>query len=319
MAPPAWHTPEMHELVEVASGLQFPEGPIAMADGSVIVVEMFAGRLTRLGPGGRKETIAEIPGGPNGAAIGPDGAVYVCNNGGSFTPVESRGLAFPGRFDATRYIGGRIQRVDLDTGKVEDLYTECDGFGLRGPNDIVFDDQGGFYFTDLGKSRARDVDKGGIYYAKADGSSIVNVVYGTDHANGIGLSPDGRTIYAAETLTGRLWAWDIEEPGKVKPSTTPYAPGRLHFDFPGWQLLDSLAVDSEGNVCVATLVVGAISVISPKGEMIDQIKVPKYDVFVTNICFGGPDLKTAYITASGYGDLYAMEWHCPGLKLNYNA
>ena len=104
---------------------------------------------------------------------------------------------------------------------------------------------------------------------------------------------------------------------KVKPTNTPYAPGNLFFDFPGWQLLDSLAVDSEGNVCVATLVVGAISVISPKGEMIDQIKVPKYDVFVTNICFGGPDLKTAYITASGYGDLYAMEWRCPGLKLNY--
>jgi gluconolactonase len=243
--------------------------------------------------------------------------VYVCNNGG-FEWAEVDGMTIPGAQPAN-YIGGRIQRVDLDTGKVEDLYTECDGFGLRGPNDIVFDDQGGFYFTDLGKSRARDVDKGGIYYAKADGSSIVNVVYGTDHANGIGLSPDGGTVYAAETLTGRLWSWDIEEPGKVKPSSTPYAPGNLHFDFPGWQLLDSLAVDSEGNVCVATLVVGAISVISPKGEMIDQIKVPKYDVFVTNICFGGPDLKTAYITASGYGDLYAMEWHCPGLKLNYNA
>ena len=145
------------------------------------------------------------------------------------------------------------------------------------------------------------------------------MVYGTDHANGIGLSPDGQTVYIAESLTGRVWSWDLEAPGKVKPTNTPYAPGNLFFDFPGWQLLDSLAVDSEGNVCVATLVVGAISVISPKGELIDQIKVPKYDVFVTNICFGGPDLKTAYITASGYGDLYAMEWRCPGLKLNYNA
>ena len=286
-----------NEMTLIGEGLQFPEGPIWLKDGRVLVVEIKTGTLATVSPDGTVERVATTGGGPNGAAVGPDGKVYVCNNGG-FEWAEVDGMAIPGP-QPENYIGGRIQRVDTDTGEVEDLYTECGGNPLRGPNDIVFDDQGGFYFTDLGKSRARDVDKGGIYYAKADGSSIVNVVYGTDHANGIGLSPDGRTIYAAETLTGRLWAWDIEEPGKVKPSTTPYAPGRLHFDFPGWQLLDSLAVDSEGNVCVATLVVGAISVISPKGEMVDQIKVPKYDVFVTNICFGGPDLKTAYITASG--------------------
>ena len=307
----------MAEMRHITSGLKFPEGPIAMNDGSVVLVEIQSGHLTRVSPDGTITRIAETGGGPNGAAVGPDGKVYVCNNGG-FEWAEVDGMMIPGAQPAD-YKGGRIQRVDLDTGKVEDIYTECDGFGLRGPNDIVFDDQGGFYFTDLGKSRARDVDKGGIYYAKADGSSIVNVVYGTDHANGIGLSPDGQTLYIAESLTGRVWSWNIEEPGKVKPSTTPYAPGNLFFDFPGWQLLDSLAVDSEGNVCVATLVVGAVSVISPKGELINQIKVPKYDVFVTNICFGGPDLKTAYITASGYGDLYATEWHCPGLKLNYNA
>ena len=307
----------MAEMRQIAEGLRFPEGPIAMDDGSVVLVEIQTGHLTRVTPDGTVTRIAETGGGPNGAAVGPDGKVFVCNNGG-FEWAEVDGMLIPGA-QPENYIGGRIQTVDLASGKVEDLYTECDGFGLRGPNDIVFDDQGGFYFTDLGKSRARDVDKGGIYYAKADGSSIVNVVYGTDHANGIGLSPDGGTVYAAETLTGRLWSWEIEEPGKVKPSTTPYAPGKLHYDFPGWQLLDSLAVDSEGNICVATLVTGAISVISPKGEMIDQIKVPRYDVFVTNICFGGPVLKTAYITASGYGLLYEMEWHCPGLKLNHTA
>ena len=162
-----------------------------MNDGSVVLVEIQSGHLTRVAPDGTITRIAETGGGPNGAAVGPDGKVYICNNGG-FEWAEVDGMTIPGAQPAD-YKGGRIQRVDLDTGKVEDLYTECDGFGLRGPNDIVFDDQGGFYFTDLGKSRARDVDKGGIYYAKADGSSIVNVVYGTDHANGIGLSPDGQT------------------------------------------------------------------------------------------------------------------------------
>jgi sugar lactone lactonase YvrE len=71
-------------MQQVAAGLQFPEGPIAMADGSVVLVEIRRGTLTRVTPDGRRETVAELGGGPNGAAIGPDGAVYVCNNGGAW-------------------------------------------------------------------------------------------------------------------------------------------------------------------------------------------------------------------------------------------
>ena len=141
---------QMGEIVEVTSGLKFPEGPIAMKDGSVILVEMFGPRITRVHPDGRKETVAEIKGGPNGAAIGPDGALYLCNNGGCFTEVDFGGLCFPGPYDKTKYIGGRIQRVDLSSGAVTDLYTQCDGRALRAPNDIVFDTHGGFYFTDHG-------------------------------------------------------------------------------------------------------------------------------------------------------------------------
>ena len=114
----------MAELTEITSGLRFPEGPIAMPDGSVILVEMFGPRITRVLPDGTKQTIAEIEGGPNGAAIGPDGAIYLCNNGGCFTPVDMGELLFPGPFDPSRYIGGRIQKVDIATGAVTDLYTE---------------------------------------------------------------------------------------------------------------------------------------------------------------------------------------------------
>ena len=94
---------------EIASGLLFPEGPIAMPDGSVILVEIARGTLSRVTPDGKIEVIAETGGGPNGAAIGPDGAVYICNNGG-FEWHDVNGLLFAGDI-AEDYSGGRIERV----------------------------------------------------------------------------------------------------------------------------------------------------------------------------------------------------------------
>jgi gluconolactonase len=306
----------MH-MRELANGLRFPEGPVVLPDGRILVVEIQSGTLAVVDDDGKVDRVADCGGGPNGAAIGPDGKVYVCNNGG-FEWFDIDGLTAPGP-QPEDYIGGRIQRVDVETGKVEDLYSECDGLPLRGPNDIVFDAEGGFYFTDLGKTRAREVDRGALYYAKADGSLIREVAFPLDHPNGVGLSPDGGRVYVAETMTGRVWYWDIESPGHLAPGTTPFAPGggTLLYGFDGFQLLDSLAVDGEGNVCVATLVTGAITAISPKGAVREVVEVPKHDVFVTNICFGGEDLRTAYITSSGWGKLYETEWFCPGLELSY--
>jgi gluconolactonase len=299
----------------IASGLQFPEGPIWLRDGRVLVVEIRTGTLAAVSPDGTVERVATTGGGPNGAAIGPDGKVYVCNNGG-FEWYDLNGIVAPGPQPAD-YIGGRIQRVDIETGEVEDLYTTVDGHPLRGPNDIVFDAEGGFYFTDLGKSRARDVDKAGVYYAKADGSSVSEIAYGLDHANGIALSPDDRHLYVAETITGRVWTWEIESPGVFKPPVNRVGHGTLLHNFDGYQLLDSMAVDGAGNVCVATLLTGAISVISPTGELLDQYAVPEPDPFVTNICFGGDGYRTAYVTSSGRGLLYKMEWPRDGHPVHF--
>jgi gluconolactonase len=305
----------MSELTEVTSGLHFPEGPVAMPDGSVIVVEMLGPRLTRVQPDGTKETIAEIPGGPNGAAIGPDGALYLCNNGGCFTDLRLGDRSFPGPFSAEQYIGGRIQRVDLDTGEVADLYTECDGWPLRSPNDLVFDEHGGFWFTDHGYTdlATRTAPATGIFYAAADGSAIREVVFPANSPNGIGLSPDGRTLYWAETHHGRLMQRAVTGPGELAPAAFD-ASGCLH-GFPGLQLLDSLAVDGAGNVCVATLINGGISVVSPEGELVEFVATD--DLLTTNICFGGDDLTTAYITASSTGRLLRMQWPRPGLPLHY--
>jgi gluconolactonase len=306
------------EIIEVASGLKFPEGPIAMADGSVILVEMFGPRITRVRPDGSKETIAEIVGGPNGAAIGPDGALYLCNNGGCFTEIDFGGMSFPGPFDPARYSGGRIQRVDLTTGAVTDLYTSCDGRPLRAPNDLVFDAHGGFYFTDHGIRDlvARTADLTGIYYAKADGSSIVEVDFPAEGPNGIGLSPDGKKVYWAETHTGRVFQRDIVSPGVLSP-TMPGDTSAVLCGLAGLQLLDSLAVDGAGNVCVATLVNGGITVISPNGEILRHIATG--DLLTTNICFAADGSNTAWITLSGTGRLVRMEWPWPGLRLAHSA
>ena len=306
------------ELIEVANGLKFPEGPIAMQDGSVILVEMFGPRITRVRPDGSKETIAEMTGGPNGAAIGPDGFLYVCNNGGCFTELDFGGLSFPGPFDQVNYSGGRIQRVNIATGEVTDLYTECDGRALRAPNDLVFDNSGGFYFTDHGIRDlvARTADLTAIYYAAADGSSIREIDFPVEGPNGIGLSPDGTTIYWAETHTGRVFRRNITAPGVLAP-TMPGDTQAVLYGLPGLQLLDSLAVDGAGNVCVATLVNGGITVISPSGELLEHVATG--DLLTTNICFAADGSDTAYITLSGTGRLVKTQWKYGGLKLAYSA
>lgn len=303
----------MADIRVVASGLGFPEGPVAMADGSVILGEISAAKVTRVAPDGTKTEIGHAGGGPNGLATGPDGALYLCNNGGN----AYAGGGFLSTGPAPGYETGSIQRIDLKTGETKTLYTHVNGHKLSAPNDIVFDVHGGFYFTDLGKRYAHQRDHGGLYYALPDGSKIVEMVYPILTPNGVGLSPDGKVVYVADTETSRLYAFDILEPGVVKknPFPAPYG-GRLIAGLPGFQRFDSLGVDAYGNICVATLITGHITVISPSGQVIRQVKMP--DTYPTNICFGGPDMKTAYITLSGVGQLAAVEWPEPGLKLNFS-
>jgi gluconolactonase len=306
----------MPDLRVIASDLQFPEGPVVMPDGSVVLVEIRRQTLTRVYPDGRKEIVAQIPGGPNGAAIGPDGKCYICNNGG-FSWTASRGTMMPGGPRPEEYLGGSLQRVDLATGKVETLFTHCGENRLKGPNDLVFDKQGGLWFTDLGKRRQRDMDVGAVYYMKPNGSGLVEAVFPLMPANGIGLSPDEKTLYVAETPTARLWAFDLGAPGEVKPADVIYRgeTGRPIAGLGGYQMFDSLGVEASGNICVATLIGGCISVIAPDGKLVEQ--VPTGDRVTTNIAFGGPELKTAYITLSGKGELVAMNWPRGGLPLNF--
>ena len=215
------------------------------------------------------------------------------------------------------YAGGSIQRVNPATGAVETLYTHCGSEPLKGPNDLVFDEYGGFWFTDNGKRYARSEDVGAVYYAHCDGSFIAERVYPRSHPNGIALSPDGKMLYVAETMVGRVWQYQVTEPGVVDVPPGLLNPAALLYGAPGFELYDSMAVEASGNICVAALARGGITVISPDGQEVEHVPMP--DPAPTNITFGGPDMKTAYITLAATGQLVAVEWARPGLALNYNA
>jgi gluconolactonase len=309
----------MPEMRALAEGLDWPEGPVVLPDGSIAVCEMLAGRITRIDQDGNKETIAEPGGGPNGAQLGPDGKLYVCNNGAAFDRHEMGGITAT-RQPPSNHEGGRIERIDLDSGEVDVLYDES----LIGPNDLVFDGHDGFWFTDFGIQHERTADRTWIRYAKADGSECREVMGPVDIPNGIGLSPDGTKLYAVETITAALWSWNLSAPGELGEGL-PLLPhgGTPVCRISGFAACDSLAIDAEGNVNVGTLLKGGITVVKPgsdpaAGEEIDFVEIG--DPWTTNIAFGGDDLRTAYITASGTGRLLVIDdWARPGLKLAHQA
>jgi gluconolactonase len=303
----------MSDITILATGLGFPEGPVAMPDGSVVLTEIRNNRCSRVARDGTVSLFSATGGGPNGLAIGPDGAFYLCNNGGS-RYVEGHSMGVGPHPD---YKWGSIQRIDPATGAATLLYNEVGGNRLSAPNDLVFDTHGGFYFTDLGKRYTRHRDHGGLYYALPDGSKVIEIAYPILSPNGCGLSPDGQTLYAADTEGARLWAFDIESPGVLR-APKPHAAhsGRVICGLPGPARFDSLAVMASGNIAVATLNTGYVTEISPQGDIVRAVKMP--DIYPTNICFGGPDMRTAYITLSDSGRLATMQWPEPGLRLNFS-
>lgn len=306
LALPVRAAPALHFDV-LADGLGFCEGPVVMPDGSVIVVDLISANIWRVWDG-KKEVVVNIGGGPNGAQLGPDGALYVCNNGGA--RADNHSLA-----DSAQ--PGRIERLDLATGKVDRLYEASDEAPLSAPNDLVFDAAGGMWFTDYGKTTAECFARGGVYYCQPDGSNIKAITRNGTGFNGIGLSPDGSTLYFCRYFEGRLMRMRITGPGEVehdekssKPLIELVGSGLGEAEF------DGLAVTAAGNIIVGTNHTGGLTEITLAGEA-SFTRLPER--MVTNIAFGGKDMRDAFMTWSTSGRLVRMRWDKPGLRHAYQA
>ena len=282
-------------------GYGFPEGPAQGPDGLVYLVEMGGRAVSRFGPDGKREKLADIDGTPGAVAWGLDGAMYVPNQGNlDFVDGRPRGAS-------EGNVSGSIDRVTRD-GVVTCLYRDCGDELLIAPNDIVFDPEGGFYFTD---SEHGDFfqdpiqwPKGRVFWAAADGSEIRKVATDYELPNGIAIKNDGKTLLVCETLTFTVWAHDIRGPGEVGPR-------RLYAKLPDGHMPDGCAVDSDDHLVVAAVRAGALVHFGPDGDLIKRI--PTEDTDVTNCCFIG-DQRTTLIATEGFlGRVVAFEWERPGM------
>jgi len=309
------HSVFQSDLLEpVTDKLRFPEGPVTLSDGRLFAVEIRGKAFTEIMPDGSCKVIAELEGGPNGAAAGPDGWMYICNSGGWVYTEEANGWVRPtGQSGAN----GWIERVHLVDGRSEVLYRDCEGEPLLAPNDLVFDANGGFYFTDHGHRSPYNFKLGAVYYAQPDGSAITKIITTLVTPNGIGLSPDGKTLYVAETVPRRLWAFDLASPGIVtnrQPWPSPNG-GRLLAGLPGAAYLDSLAVDAEGHIAVASFDDCGIWDISPDGNSLAFLPID--DFYATNICFSGTNPHEAFVTLSSTGRMMKIRWPRQGMMPHF--
>lgn len=285
----------------VATGLRYPEGPCVDRQGNLYVVEIAGGRVSRVGMDGSITAFAQTGGGPNGAAFGPDGNMYVANNGARWRAGPSTDNT-----EGPANEPGRIERATPD-GQVSVLIAEIAGQALASPNDIVFDPYGNFYFTDpvWGPVGAAS-PPGAVCFSDISGRAK-RVHVGLRFPNGIGVTEDGGTLIVAESRTFTLHAFPILEPG-VLGEPRPY--GFLGEDVGP----DGFCFDAEGYLICAGARSGKLHILPPGGgERVGEIAVE--DPLVTNVCFGGPDFSTLFVTESLLGRVLSIDWVRPGMRL----
>lgn len=285
----------------LTDGLLFPEGPVYLPDGDLAVCELAGRRVTRISPAGERTVVADFPGSPNGQVVDRDGALLVCDNGGRWVAEEHANLP-----DGPGDRPGLLWRLTLD-GQRTPYLEEIDGSRTTSPNDLCFGPDGGLWFTDpVWPGADGVVTAGRIGWRGADGSSAW-VHEGLLYPNGLGVTPDGTALIVAESYTSWLHRFPILGPGELG------APERFAHLGEG-TLPDGLCFDQEGRVIVAGAGTGCVVVFSADGADLGRIS---FGNDVTNLCFGGADRRTLYVTEAGLGRVSTMGWEVPGLPVPY--
>ncbi|OBK35613.1 gluconolaconase [Mycobacterium sp. 1245111.1] len=297
----------------IAKGLGFPESPIVSPDGSVLVSEIAVGRISRVQPDGRVETFCETGGGPNGIAWLPDGRLLVCQNGGQSFGLRPWPLDIPGAIPLLLPCGPpehpvtpQLQLISADGATISTLATSFvsitgEELPLARPSDVCVDDAGGFYLTEGIAMRGRMRGMTGLLYGTPDGQ-LRELVYPLELPNGVALSPDGGTVYVAETRTRRVWEFEVLGPGRLgRGRTFATVPTGGPMNFGG---ADGLCVDAAGRVIVATIGAGGVTVFAPDGALLGAITAD--DPMTTNAGLS-PDGRSLFITLASSGRLVSVD------------
>jgi gluconolactonase len=294
----------------IAAGLLAPESPKPLADGSVLVVEMMRGTLSRVLPDGNVVVVADLGGSPTGVAIGPDGDAYVMNNSAAQFRREGALTLWVGEA-AHPDMAPSIQVVQLTSRTHRTLFQASDPLPLVAPNDLVFDRDGGFYFTDTG-AISHGAEPGAVYWAKADGSAIRRLVE-VPAANGVVLSPDGRRLFVASTQ--RIMVFEVIGAGQLVTDAKGTALEQIFASIPTGRF-DSMAEEADGGLVIGTILPGQLTSFDRHGNLRGVLPLPP-EKAVTSVGFGSRQMHTAYATLTQTGTLVAIDWPRPGLRLNY--
>src|SRR5262245_8442253 len=271
---------------EIAATVAFTEGPAVARDGTVYFTEIINQRIMKLDPSGALTIYREHSNVANGLLIDPEGRLIACE-GAEF---ERPGVKVKGT--------PRVTRTDLKTGKVDVIADSYQGKPFVAPNDVTIDSKGRLYFTDLA----------GVAVYRIDGpGKVTRILAAPDiqRPNGIQVSPDDKKLYLIEANGAQggarmIRSYDLQPDGTVTNM-------KVHYNFYPGRSADGMSIDTQGNLWASaglnqlrgtseTLDTKAgVHVISPEGKLIQFIPIPEDTI--TNNAFGGPDMKTLYITA----------------------
>jgi gluconolactonase len=269
-------------IQKVHTGFTFTEGPTADRAGNLYFTDVRTQKIHKHAADGTLSVIREQSNGANGLMFNAKGELVACEMGSGQVVAYSP--------------DGRERRV---------LAAEYNGKRFNAPNDLVIDKQGGIYFTDpqFNAPNPRPQNARSVYYLAPDGKVTGLFDQDLPNPNGVILSPDERTLYVIPSGSADMMAYSVESPGKV-------GTGRVHCTLKqrtGQQNAggDGVAVDTKGDLYIATGL--GIQVFDPAGKHLGTIEFPEQP---SNCDFGGPDMKTLYVTART--SLYAAKMEATG-------